>query len=200
MTVLRLLTNPVGFWALLPVALAALALPAQAQNPTAADLGTEPLQLAPVEVSQTEFSQLIPRNRAGVSRNFIGIGGNIGFDDDATVGDSGFAVISKLSLTDSLSLRPAAVIDEDVTFIVPVTYNFVNRAVGVGNRVAVPYLGGGVAISTEDDSEVAGLISAGVDVPISDQFTANGQANLSIADETGFSILLGVGYNFEGLR
>lgn len=196
MTFLRSLKTPVGTSSLVFFALlAAWTLPAKAQNPTAADLSPEPIELSQVEISQVG----IPRNQAGVSRNFIGIGGNIGFDDDSTIGDSGFAVISKLSLADNISLRPAAVIDDDVTFLVPVTYNFVSRAVDIGPRSLVPYVGGGVAISTEDDSEVAGLISAGVDVPISSQFTANGQANLSIADETGFSILLGIGYNFSGL-
>ncbi|NJL88230.1 MAG: hypothetical protein HC886_23375 [Leptolyngbyaceae cyanobacterium SM1_1_3] len=178
-----------------PLALAAWALPSKAQTPTAGDLSTEPIELSQVELSQLGIS----RNAAGISRNFIGIGGNIGFDDDSTVGDSGFAVISKLSLSDNISIRPAAVIDNDVTFIVPVTYNFVNRAVGVADRSLVPYVGAGVAITTDDDSDVSGLISAGADFPISDQFTANGQANLSIGDETGFSILLGVGYNFGGL-
>ncbi|MEM8810708.1 MAG: hypothetical protein AAGF01_32260 [Cyanobacteria bacterium P01_G01_bin.38] len=166
-------------------------LPMTTTEPTAADLSTDGVELA---------QRRRGRRGGGASPNFIGAGVNLGLgDDDSVVGDTNFAVISKISFTNNISLRPSVLFGDDVGFLVPVTYNFNNADVGVSSFNVVPYLGGGVAIGTDDDTDLEALITAGADVPISRQFTINGQANLGIGDDTGFGIMLGVGYNFSGL-
>ncbi|MBE9075764.1 hypothetical protein IQ241_00350 [Romeria aff. gracilis LEGE 07310] len=159
-----------------------------------------PVELAePISASAEsgEFAQVRRRRPpVGAPSSFIGIGGNIGFGDDGVPGgDPAFAVISKLAFSRRLSVRPAALIGDDVSFLIPVTYSF-GALPGPGRFALQPYVGGGAAFSTGDDSEVTGLVSAGLDVPLSRDFTANGQANLSLGDESGFGVTLGVGYNF----
>jgi hypothetical protein len=88
---------------------------------------------------------------------------------------------------------------DDAVFLVPVTLDFPVESVtetGETQISAAPYLGGGVAISTGDDSNVGFLLSGGVDVPIANQLTANAGVNVSFLDDTNIGLLLGVGYNF----
>jgi hypothetical protein len=56
-----------------------------------------------------------------------------------------------------------------------------------------------VAISTGDDSTIGALITGGVDVPLSSQFTATAAVNVGFVDETEVGLLIGVGYTFSGL-
>jgi len=151
----------------------------------------EELSTVPIELAQRR-----PEG-ARVAPNFIGFGGNIGFNDnDNAVGDFGFVLLSKYSFSEKLSLRPSVIISDTSAVLIPVTYNFQNAGIDVGPTTLVPYVGGGVALTTGDDSDVSGLISAGADLPISRQFTINGQANLSIFNDTAFGVQLGLGYNF----
>ena len=155
----------------------------------AEELGTEPIELA----------QRRRGDGVRVAPHFVGLGGNIGFNDNENaVGDFGFAVISKYSFTENLSIRPSAIFSDTTAILIPVTYNFNSTSVDVGPTTLVPYVGGGVTVSTGDDSDLSGLISAGVDLPISRQFTINGQANLSIFNDSAFGIQLGLGYNLGG--
>ncbi|MEO1590157.1 MAG: hypothetical protein AAFU71_02570 [Cyanobacteria bacterium J06632_22] len=155
---------------------------------SAEELGSEPIELA----------QRRPQGQgARVAPHFVGVGGNIGFNDNENaVGDFGFVVVSKYSFTEKLSIRPSVIFSDTTAVLVPVTYNFQGSNFDVGPTTLLPYVGGGVAFTTGDDSDVNGLISAGVDVPISRQFTINGQANLSIFNDSAFGIQLGLGYNF----
>ncbi|MEL7502616.1 MAG: hypothetical protein AAFN18_09120 [Cyanobacteria bacterium J06554_6] len=163
---------------------------ARTSAPTAAELGNEPIELT----QRRRRDQQV-----GVAPHFIGAGGNIGFsDEDNAVGDFGFAIISKYSFSDKLSVRPSVIFSDNTAILVPLTYNFTGTNFDVGPTTLVPYIGGGVAFSTGDDSETSGLVSAGVDLPISRQFTINGQANLSVFNDTAFGIQLGLGYNLGG--
>ncbi|BAZ09072.1 hypothetical protein NIES4071_08780 [Calothrix sp. NIES-4071] len=109
------------------------------------------------------------------------------------------AVISKIGLTNNLSVRPAALIGDNAVFLIPVTLDFPVETVtntGQTQISAAPYVGAGVSVSTADDSNVGFLLSAGVDVPVADQLTANAGVNVSFLDDTNVGLLLGVGYNF----
>ncbi|MCX7594590.1 MAG: hypothetical protein N2235_12665 [Fischerella sp.] len=131
--------------------------------------------------------------------SYIGVGGNIGITGETTLSEGSFAVISKLGLTNNLSVRPAALISEDAVFLIPVTLDFPIESItqtGETQISAAPYLGAGVSISTADDSNVGFLVSGGVDVPIADRLTANAGLNVSFLDDTNIGVLLGVGYNF----
>ncbi|NJL21712.1 MAG: hypothetical protein HC895_14285 [Leptolyngbyaceae cyanobacterium SM1_3_5] len=145
-----------------------------------------------------------PGRATATGASYVGAGFNIGIGEgDSAVGDGSFALFSKIGLTQLLSIRPAVLFSDDVTFLVPVTFDFIplitpaTRDVGeaVGLRVS-PYVGGGAAISTGDDSSVDFLLTGGVDVPVSDRLTATAQVNVTFVDNTAVGLLLGLGYNF----
>lgn len=168
--------------------------PAELEPPSAVTAPADPTADEAVELAQVPGAGIITNN------SYIGIGGNIGVGEDgAPGGDPGFAFISKIGFTDRFAVRPAVIIGDDVSILVPVTFDIAQALPSVGEFDLQPYVGGGVAFSVGDDSEVAGLLSAGLDVPISSRFTANGQANLGIGDDLGFGVTLGVGYNFGNL-
>ena len=139
--------------------------------------------------------------RSGPS--YIGIGGNLGFGGDTALGDGSFAIISKIGLTNNFSVRPTVLFRDNVTVLVPVTYDFVSQnAVEVSDDfviTAAPYAGAGVAFSTGDNSNFGFLISGGVDVPISSNFTATAGLNIGFLDGAEVGLLLGVGYTFPNV-
>jgi len=139
--------------------------------------------------------------RSGPS--YIGIGGNLGFGGDTALGDGSFAIISKIGLTNNFSVRPTVLFRDNLTILVPVTYDFVSQnAVEVSDDfviTAAPYAGAGVIISTGDDGNFGFLISGGVDVPISSNFTATAGLNVGFVDGAEVGLLLGVGYTFPNL-
>ncbi|MBD1941379.1 hypothetical protein H6F50_03260, partial [Coleofasciculus sp. FACHB-712] len=128
------------------------------------------------EVAQTDI-ELGRTTRAG--RSYVGVGFNIGFGGDSALGDGSFAVISKIGLTNTLSVRPSVLLGDDTTFLLPVTYDFNIRQSDPFEPVRfAPYVGGGVTISTGDDSDIGFLVTGGVDVPLTRQFTANAALNI----------------------
>ncbi len=139
--------------------------------------------------------------RSGPS--YIGIGGNLGFGGDTALGDGSFAIISKIGLTNNFSVRPSVLFRDNLTILVPVTYDFVSQnAVEVSDDfviTAAPYVGAGVIISTGDDGNFGFLISGGVDVPISSNFTATAGLNVGFVDGAEVGLLLGVGYTFPNV-
>lgn len=149
------------------------------------------------EVAQTDI-ELGRATRAG--RSYIGVGFNIGFGGDSALGDGSFAVISKIGLTNTLSVRPSVLLGDDTTFLLPVTYDFNIRQSDPFEPVRfAPYVGGGVTISTGDDSDIGFLVTGGVDVPLTRQFTANAALNIGFqSDEVPVGLILGVGYTFPG--
>ncbi|MFW6367975.1 MAG: hypothetical protein ACOCZG_02355, partial [Halothece sp.] len=133
------------------------------------------------------------------SPNYVGIGLNVGFDGDTALGDTNFAVNGRLKLTPDISFRPAAVIGDNASFLVPVTYDFTPSPDGRMDSLNItPYIGGGAFFTTDDDldDDVGGLVTAGLEAPISRDFTANAGLNVGfIDDDTEWGLLLGVGYN-----
>jgi hypothetical protein len=172
-----------------------LSVPANAAEPNRA-IAHSQLDHTPIVAQTNPDLEVEPGRRTRSGSSYIGIGGNIGLTGDSPVGDGAFAVFSKIGLTRSFSARPSAVINDDAVFLIPATIDFSGDEVPeAGFRVA-PYLGGGVAISTEDDGDFGGLITGGLDVPISSQFTANTSANVTFMDDTDLGLQVGVGYNF----
>lgn len=145
-----------------------------------------------------------PGRATATGASYVGAGFNIGLGEGGSaVGDGSFALFSKIGLTQNFSVRPGVLFADNVTFLVPVTLDFIplitpaTRDVGevVGLRVS-PYIGAGAAISTGDDSSVDFLLTGGVDVPILRQLTANAQVNVTFIDNTAVGLQLGLGYNF----
>ncbi|MBD2409737.1 beta-Ig-H3/fasciclin [Nostoc calcicola FACHB-389] len=133
-------------------------------------------------------------------RSYVGVAGNIGLSGgDTALSEGNFTVISKLGLTNYLSVRPSVLFGDDTVFLVPLTYDFSPRAAGsVGQRTLSisPYLGAGVAIEANLDTDIGLLLTGGVDVPLGTRFTLTGAVNAAFMDETDVGLLLGVGYNF----
>ncbi|MDF5716112.1 MAG: hypothetical protein PUP93_20050 [Rhizonema sp. NSF051] len=135
--------------------------------------------------------------------SYVGVAGNIGLSGaSSALGDGNFTIISKIGLTRSISVRPAAVLGDDTVLLFPVTYDFSFKPISDPFSPPLPiapYVGAGAAIRTGSDSQAAFLLTGGIDVPISPQFTATAAINAAFFDDTSVGILLGVGYNFRGL-
>ncbi|MDF5728887.1 MAG: hypothetical protein PUP92_12885 [Rhizonema sp. PD38] len=135
--------------------------------------------------------------------SYVGVAGNIGLSGGSSaLGDGNFTIISKIGLTRSISVRPAAVLGDDTVLLFPVTYDFSFKPISdpfTPPLPIAPYVGAGAAIRTGSDSQAAFLLTGGIDVPISPQFTATAAINAAFFDDTSVGILLGVGYNFRGL-
>jgi hypothetical protein len=132
--------------------------------------------------------------------SYVGIAANIGLDGETALGDSNFTVISKIGFLPNLSVRPSAIISGDTVFLIPVTYDISLPGVDALDAALPisPYVGGGVAIATGDDSQTDFLLTGGVDFPLTNQFTATAGVNVAFFDDTSIGLLLGVGYNFPG--
>jgi hypothetical protein len=88
----------------------------------------------------------------------------------------------------------------DVTILLPFTYDFrfgEGPTSGFGFRAA-PYVGIGPAITTGGGGSADLLLTGGLDIPISSQFTATAAVNATVTGNPAVGILLGVGYNFAG--
>lgn len=138
------------------------------------------------------------RTRGGSS--YVGLGINVGLSGDTALGDASLMIISKIGLTNSLALRPGVILGDDPLILLPVTYEFsIRRAEALEESLRIaPYIGAGVTISTAEDDDIGLLLTGGIDVPLSSQFTANAGLNIGIADETDIGLSVGVGYNFGG--
>lgn len=185
-------------------------LPAQAETPSA-----EALRLtgdgghyvsndfspsaaeAPVNVAQSRRRGA--STTASSAPDFIGAGVGFGY-----VNDVSGVVISKVSIAEKWAVRPSLSFGDDFAVLVPITYQFDN-SVNVGGARLSPYVGAGGSWSNENnnngnpESDLKILVSAGVDVPLSNRFTLNAQANLGFINDTEFGGTIGVGYNIGNI-
>lgn len=188
--------------------------PALEQNATPAPIpGTTAtnannLSKQPSIVNQSEelsdLSQIAqlpaPGRRTRGGSSYVGLGVNVGLSGNTDLGDANLMIISKIGLTNSLALRPGVILGDDPLILLPVTYEFsIRRAEALEEALRIaPYIGAGVTISTAEDDDIGLLLTGGIDVPLSSQFTANAGLNVGIADETDIGLSVGVGYNFGG--
>ena len=133
----------------------------------------------------TAFAQEAP------DYNYFGIGG----------GDEGFAVNGKVSLSENLSVRPAVSTDfdfdgdEDVAYVLPITYDF--NSVDPDGRL-YPFLGAGINGELGDDSTIEAAVTGGADYRFNEQWLVNGSVVWSPfqdgSDDVDF--IAGIGYSF----
>mgnify|MGYP006270024845 FL=1 len=192
---------------LIPFAWSASPLSAQANPPVPGTAITEASSLNEndkgAEAEEENLAQVRRRetvSREGFNPNYIGVGLNLGFNGDTALGDVAFAINSRIQLIPNLSFRPGVLIENNAVILVPFTYDFTPQGVSFGGTDLnlIPYVGGGVLFTTDDDSEddLGALLTAGVDVPVSRQFTANAGLNVGfVNDDAEFGFLLGIGYN-----
>ncbi|HYW22448.1 MAG TPA: hypothetical protein VE956_24690 [Nodularia sp. (in: cyanobacteria)] len=151
---------------------------------------------SPIQVAQADIDvRKAPRG----ARSYVGVAGNIGIGGgDSSLADGNFAVISKVGITNTISVRPSGVFGNDTTILVPITYDFnIKQTDPFEEPLGIaPYVGVGAAIKTGGDSTTALLITGGIDFPLNPQFTATASVNAGFFDETDVGLLLGIGYNF----
>ena len=138
-----------------------------------------------LSVSSGAFAQTAP------SYNYVGIGG----------GDNGFVVNGKVSVAPGVSVRPEVATDfdfdddSDVSYLVPVTYDF--NTIGTGRAAFNPFLGGGVAGDIGKDSNVNFALVAGSDYRFADKYVANASVNYTpFGDNNDVGFTVGVGRQF----
>jgi hypothetical protein len=146
--------------------------------------------------------------------SYIGVGGNIGISGGSSpLADGNFGIVSKLSLFNSFSIRPGAVLGRETTLIFPITYDFaypqIKQVLNGSALPIAPYGGIGVAIKDSRDINVrvqndkypriALLLSGGVDMALSDRFTATASINAGFFRSVDIGLLFGVGYRFSGI-
>ncbi len=167
----------------------------------------------PEETTPPETLDVEPGRATRGGSSYIGVGANFGLSGGSDLGDgTNFAVFSKIGLLRSFSVRPAVVVGDNTTVLVPITYDFSFRTAETLEQTfsIAPYVGAGVGIATggdedddnggddDDGSDVGLLLTAGVDVPLTPQFTATAAVNANFRDDTDVGIWVGVGYNFAG--
>ncbi len=167
------------------------------ENLETAALDASELEAVELDVDESsEIAQARRRTRNRVARSgsdFVGIGADFGYVDSVS-----FAVISKLSLSEQIALRPSVLVGDDLAVLVPVTYEFTRFSTDVSGFQIRPYAG--VGASYDGDGEDFNLLlAAGADAPLSQRFTLNAQANLGVFNDTDFGVTVGVGYNFGSL-
>lgn len=188
-TASRILTPIPGTAVTLSAALAPQPSEHTAEQPTA--------QASPAKIAQSSIDPGRP-TRGG--KSYIGVGGNIGLaGGDSSLADGNFAVISKVGLTNNISVRPSAVIGNSTVILAALTYDFSFQQGGdpFGEPLAIaPYIGAGAAFKIENNSEVGLLLTGGIDFPLTSKFTATAAVNAAFLDQTDVGVILGVGYNF----
>ena len=127
-------------------------------------------------------------------RSYLGIGGNIGLGGDSTaIGNGAFAVLGKGALTRHFALHPAFLFGDKNTLLLPVTAGI---PIDISSSKTLhPFVGGGISIKEIfDDFDVNPLVTAGVDVPVTDKLTGTARINVGFDDDTDVGLLLGIGY------
>ena len=172
-----------GLVALSVLALGAFGSPALA-NPT----GDRPT-VGPSILSQQSNAQ--PSQARRFTRvqgdNYIG----------AAASEEGAVVNGKYALSNRFSVRPGVITelnndggDRRVTVLAPVTYDFN----GFGGLQ--PFLGAGAGASTDGDTELQVVATAGADYQLGSRYAINGSVNYMPLDDQRVDFVAGVGYRF----
>lgn len=165
----------------------------QPASTTAQDL----LAQEPASPSEV-FQDIRPGSVTRSGYSYVGIGGNIGIIRGASAaGDGSFVILSKIGLNRYLSVRPAIFFGRDVSLMVPLTYDFSVKGEIVEGYPIAPFIGAGLAF-TFDNDVLSGLVTAGIDVPVTRNLTATVSTNFTVFNEFALGVLIGIGYNFVG--
>lgn len=125
------------------------------------------------------------RHRASIP-NYIGVGASIGLEND----EESANIFTKIGLTDSISIRPSMLIQDELAVDMPITYD-----ITVSDNFS-PYLGiGPGVIFKDDDTDINPIATAGVDVKLSRQFIANVNVKTDVTDTDDLAVSVGLGYS-----
>ncbi len=174
-------------------------------NPLTAKAQTPPIEVSTSASALSSSDPLAQRDinpwsRTRFNYSYIGVGFNLGLGDnqDTTVGDTGFVINGKIALNQNLSLRPAIVFADDTAFLFPVTYDFTLRGSDPFEPVPfIPYVGGGLILTTENNNNLGFLLSGGLDYLFSKQFVAHAGLNVGFLEQgTEVGLSFNLGYMF----
>ncbi|MDJ1172536.1 hypothetical protein [Roseofilum capinflatum] len=131
--------------------------------------------------------------------SYIGLGGTIGFHGDSSMGNAGGTILSRVAFTENFSFRPSVIIGDGTSLTIPFTYDIPFSREPYGPPVTL-FIGGGFGFDLKHGTH-GPLISTGIDVPFSNNFTFNATLNTGFWDERAidWGLTLGFGYNFPGL-
>ncbi|MDF5717365.1 MAG: iron uptake porin [Rhizonema sp. NSF051] len=138
-----------------------------------------------------------PTKKPKYKFSYLGIGANFGSGGETSaLGATSFAAFSKFALSRSFSIRPAILVNQDTTVLLPVTYDFPIEGPG---HIA-PYFGLGMQSSspfsaTRTKSDL--LLTAGIDYPINSHLAVTAGVNLGTFNRSGVGGLLGLAYIFN---
>jgi uncharacterized surface protein with fasciclin (FAS1) repeats len=135
-------------------------------------------------------------------RSYIGAGGAIGLSGDTTALSSGGAsVLTKTVFSENLALHTATVLfgSNTSSSSFALTLNLPIREERAKQIIAIPFLGGGVALRNVDGLAVSPMVSGGLDIPLSKDFTGTIRVNAIFPSDrqADVGILAGIGFNFS---
>jgi hypothetical protein len=172
----KALTSASGF-----LAQAAEPLP----NGSEAPINPVPVDSAPLETS----AAVETRYRF----SYVGFGVNLGAGSgDTALGEVSFAAFSKFAFSPHFSFRPAVLVSNDVSFLLPVTYDFPNRGPGSIS----PYAGVGAMFSTGRSGNADLLLTAGLDYPLNPELAVTASVNLAPLNKFDIGFIIGLAYTF----
>ncbi len=145
-----------------------------------------------------------PTRRPGA--NFLGIGANVGSDNEDF---ADLAILTKLKLLDlavtdnpwSLSVRPSLAFSNGILDLrLPATIEFrqATLTADMGRDRWQPFAGAGAAVSLvkDGDSEFDFMATGGADYVFNSNLTFTGMVNLLFLDDIDAEVQVGVGFNF----
>ncbi|PZU98897.1 MAG: hypothetical protein DCE90_03580 [Pseudanabaena sp.] len=135
-------------------------------------------------------------------RSYIGVGGAIGLSGDTTALSSGGAsFLTKSVLSENLALHTATVLfgSNISSSSLALTLNLPIREESANQITVIPFLGGGVALRNADGLTVSPMVSGGLDIPLSKDFTGTVRVNAIFPSDrqADVGILAGIGFNFS---
>jgi hypothetical protein len=132
--------------------------------------------------------------------SYIGIGGVIGVNGNTTsLGSGGLTVVSKLRFTDNISLHDATVLfgREAATSMIILSADFPIRN-SEGKTIVAPFIGGGAQLRYAEGLFLSPAVSAGIDIPMSNNFTGTVRLNAGFPSNRNadIGVIIGAGYSF----
>ncbi|MEB3831949.1 hypothetical protein [Phormidium sp. CCY1219] len=154
----------------------------------------------PEHLAIDDDDELDPGRTTLSGPSYVAAGLQVGINADnaaSPLGDGGFALFSKIGLLEQVSLRPAVLFGEHVLFEVPVTIDFPLQDTDEQLRVNVaPYIGSGVAISTDSDNFIGFFGTAGIDWRLFSRFIATTGVKVGYVEDIEVGVAIGGGYAF----
>jgi hypothetical protein len=160
--------------------------------------------VAPAEATDADDTLVAQQTEEETSERInyaFGPGGTIGLSDDGetALGEGGFSLVGRFSLTDNLSVHTASVIGDNSLFTAALTGGAAVRNAADDRTIVFPFAGAGISVET-NEFDVNPFIAAGVDVPIIERLTGTARINASFDQNgTDVGVVLGVGYDIFSL-